>query len=262
MKRIRAALGACAVEMPGRENVEQRVQIRPNSRSIVVLRDENSVGSGPLIPVRSRALFLRRRLLVAVFLALATLAPAAAQEVELLEQAIDATAWQSASFRHSFRLHGSEQEIVESGKVTFGTLPQMRWQYMAPEKKVFVFDGKTSWLYVPAERQVSVHELTAGERDQLPFLLLQDAADVHRQFELTGSRKNGMHVLSLTPKSSSQIRSMQLSLDPTTKKIRAIEYSDLEGNITRFEFESFSSARKDPAQFRFVPPAGVESVEY
>lgn len=203
-----------------------------------------------------------RAALAAVILSLVTLVPAESQEVKLLEQAIDATAWQSASFKHSFRLHGSDQEIVESGKVTFGSLPQMRWQYMAPEKKVFVFDGTTSWLYVPAERQVSVHELTDSEREQLPFLLLENAADVHRQFNLSGSMKNGMHVLSLTPKSRSPIRAMELSLDRRTKRIRAIEYSDLEGNITRFEFEAFGDVRKDPGHFRFDPPAGVESVEY
>jgi outer membrane lipoprotein carrier protein len=200
-------------------------------------------------------------LAVAAF-AVVTAFPAAAQDEKLLEQAIKATDWQSANFRHVFRLHGTDQQVVESGKVVFGDLPQMRWQYTSPEEKVFVFDGRTSWLYVPAERQVSVHELTDSERSQLPFLLLENAETARRDFDLGSSRKGGAIQLSLTPKNNAQIRSMVLSLDPESKRIRALEYADVEGNVTRFEFEGFRKTAKDPAQFRFDAPAGVESVEY
>lgn len=201
--------------------------------------------------------------LAVVTLAILMSVPADAQDENLLNEAIEATAWQSASFRHMFRLHGTNQEVVESGKVTFGNLPQMRWQYQAPEEKLFVFDGRTSWLYVPAEKQVSVHELTDSERAQLPFLLLGDEKAARRDFAMSSSRKGKTIVLSLTPKqSSTPIRSLQLSLDSGTKKIRAIEYLDVEGNLTRFEFETFRSAQREPGQFRFDPPPGVESVEY
>lgn len=200
--------------------------------------------------------------LVAIALALAATAPATAQNEDLLGEAIEATAWQTATFKHLFRLHGSDQEIVESGSVTFGELPQMRWQYRTPEEKLFVFDGRTSWLYVPSERQVSIHVLTESERSQLPFLMLGDAQRARRDFEIRSSRQRGLITVSLTPRTETSIRELTLSLDPRSKRIRAIEYLDVEENRTRFEFDSFRKAAREPGQFRFDPPPGVEPVEY
>lgn len=200
--------------------------------------------------------------LALVVLALLPASPADAQAEHLLSEAVAATAWHSANFKHVFRLHGTDQKVVESGKVTFGDLPQMRWQYRSPEEKVFVFDGRTSWLYVPAERQVSVHELSDSERSQLPFLLIEDTAAAKRDFRFASSRKDGVLHLSLTPRSNQNIRSLELSIDPDSKRIRVFEYLDLEGNLTRFEFDEFRKVSKDPGQFRFEAPPGVEPVEY
>jgi VWFA-related protein len=55
--------GVCAVETPGREKVERRDQMRPDSRSIVVLCDEKPGGFGPPIPLSQQGAFLPRRLL-------------------------------------------------------------------------------------------------------------------------------------------------------------------------------------------------------
>lgn len=189
-------------------------------------------------------------------------APVEAQAGGILSQAIDATSRHEAQFTHTFRLHGSEQEIVESGVVTFGDLPQMRWNYESPEAKVFVFDGRTSWLYVPADRQVSIHELTDSERSSLPFLLLENEQAAKRDFVITSAKRRGEIVLSLSPRGQAQIRDLELSLDPGTKRIRSISYRDLEGNFTRFAFERFRKVSHDAGQFRFEAPAGVEPVEY
>lgn len=42
----------------------------------------------------------------------------------------------------------------ESGTVSFRRPGKMRWDYAAPEKNVFLVDGKTTWFYVPADRTV------------------------------------------------------------------------------------------------------------
>lgn len=200
--------------------------------------------------------------LAAMGLALLPTSHADAQPEILLQEAVAATAWHSASFKHVFTLHGTDQKVVESGRVTFGQLPQMRWQYLAPEEKTFVFDGRTSWLYVPAERQVSVHQLTDSERSQLPFLLLEDAEAAKRDFHLSSSSKGGALRLSLTPRGDQSVRSLELSIDPASKRIRVFEYLDLEGNLTRFEFDEFRKVQRDSSQFRFEAPPGVEPVEY
>lgn len=43
----------------------------------------------------------------------------------------------------------------EAGVAYFRRPGKMRWEYEAPEKNVFVVDGKTAWFYVPADRTVT-----------------------------------------------------------------------------------------------------------
>ncbi len=42
----------------------------------------------------------------------------------------------------------------ESGTVYFQRPGKMRWEYEAPEKNLFLVDGKTAWFYVPADHTV------------------------------------------------------------------------------------------------------------
>ena len=49
----------------------------------------------------------------------------------------------------------------------------MRWEYRSPEEKLFLADGKTTWLYIPAEKQARKSALKNLEdvRSPLAFLL-------------------------------------------------------------------------------------------
>jgi len=44
---------------------------------------------------------------------------------------------------------------TEAGKAYFERPGKMRWQYEAPEKNVFLVDGKNAWFYVPADHTVT-----------------------------------------------------------------------------------------------------------
>ena len=44
---------------------------------------------------------------------------------------------------------------TEAGKAYFQRPGKMRWEYEAPEKNVFLVDGKTAWFYVPADHTVT-----------------------------------------------------------------------------------------------------------
>src|ERR1051325_1907232 len=87
-----------------------------------------------------------------------------------------------ASFTQQFTPKGFKNSQSESGTVVFGTLPQMRWSYARPEQKLFVFDGSRSWFYIPADKQVTVADLDAERRAELPFLIIGDPAARDRAF--------------------------------------------------------------------------------
>lgn len=44
---------------------------------------------------------------------------------------------------------------TEAGTAYFQRPGKMRWEYEAPEKNVFLVDGKTAWFYVPADHTVT-----------------------------------------------------------------------------------------------------------
>ena len=95
------------------------------------------------------------RLLTIMLLVFGTVAANAAE----IDNAVAAIAGTEASFTQRFTPKGFSTSQVESGSVIFGTLPMMRWTYIKPEEKVFVFDGTQSWFYVAADKQVTVATL-------------------------------------------------------------------------------------------------------
>lgn len=194
---------------------------------------------------------------ISVILVLGGTAPAAASE---LESVIRNAAGREASFVQKFTPRGFKKEQVEHGKVVFGEAPRMRWTYAAPESKVFVFDGSTSWLYTPSERQVIVTRLSEQEKRQVPLAFLWDPA-AGAQFAVRSEHRGRDKVLHLTPKAKdSQIRSAQVVIGGNGL-IQSLSWTDRQGNRTAFEFRSFRKTSISAGTFRFAPPKGTDVVE-
>src|SRR5438105_8411225 len=122
-----------------------------------------------------------------------------------------------ASFTQQFTPKGFKNSQSESGSVIFGALPQMRWSYSQPEQKLFVFDGARSWFYIPADKQVTVADLDADRRAELPFLIIGDPAARDRAFVVKESTKGNVVTATLQPKSgAAMIRNVVVSIDAST----------------------------------------------
>ena len=198
-----------------------------------------------------------------VNLAIAALLVAATATAEpiALDKAAAAMSGMEASFTHRFTAKGFKTSQVESGSVVFGKLPAMRWSYVKPERKLFVFDGSNSWFYVPADRQVTIGRVTDARKRELPFLLLGDPAARERYFIVKQKKQNGAIVTTLQPRNASaMIRNVTVTIATSTNLIRRIEYSDREGNRTSFDFSGYHRRAASADTFRFAPPAGVEVI--
>ncbi|MGZ5382118.1 MAG: outer membrane lipoprotein carrier protein LolA, partial [Thermoanaerobaculia bacterium] len=170
---------------------------------------------------------MKRLTLALVISALATAAPAAPASGLAVERALSATAGTRADFVHKFTPKGFTRERMEQGVVEFGSAPKMRWTYERPEKKTFVFDGTTSWLYAPADRQVTVAKLSERDRKGLPFVLLSDASALRAEYTLTETRARGEIRTELRPRNAAAL--VQTLVVVTAAKddmIRRIEYAD------------------------------------
>lgn len=69
---------------------------------------------------------------------------------------------------------GPKDSRVESGTVYFKRPGMMRWEYDAPEKKLFIVDGKTAWFYVPYDRTVTKAPMKQSSDLRTPLALLTD----------------------------------------------------------------------------------------
>lgn len=179
-----------------------------------------------------------------------------------IDRAAASLAGTEAQFTQRLTPKGFRNSQVESGTVTFGPLPMMRWSYARPEQKLFVFDGTRSWFYIPAEKQVTVTTLDDSRRAELPFLVLADPAARDRSFIVRETTRGGNVVATLQPRAASaMIRNVTITIAPSTHTIRSVSYTDRNGAETTFEFSGFTRRTAAPELFRFVPPAGVDVVQ-
>lgn len=201
---------------------------------------------------------MRRHILITLFVFAAVTAQAAPIE---LDRAAAAMSGMEAAFTHRFTAKGFKTSQVESGSVVFGALPAMRWTYTAPEEKVFVFDGTSSWFYVPADKQVTLGRVTEARKRELPFLLLGDPAARDRSFVVKQKNGKGAVVTTLQPRDrASMVRSVSVSINPSTHLIQHIEYTDREGNHTSFDFSGYHRRAASAGLFTFTPPPGVQVI--
>jgi outer membrane lipoprotein carrier protein len=69
---------------------------------------------------------------------------------------------------------------VEAGLAYFRRPGKMRWEYRAPEKNLFLVDGKTAWFYVPADHTVTRVPAKESSDWRTPLALLAGEMKVSR----------------------------------------------------------------------------------
>jgi outer membrane lipoprotein carrier protein len=197
---------------------------------------------------------------------LGTLAPspAAPSPAEALARRIEArhrgVKDLTARFVQTYRSGAIGREVVEKGELSIKPPGRMRWEYREPEKKTFVSDGKASYFYVPADKQVIRRE-QADSRD-LPAMLLSGHADILSTFEAAlETAPSGRQRLRLTPKKAEpEIEHLYVDVDEQAR-IHAILVVDAQGNRSQFVFDDIrENVGLSDRLFRFEVPRGVEVI--
>jgi outer membrane lipoprotein carrier protein len=201
-----------------------------------------------------------KRIAFAVISVLAFATSMTAAPIEL-DRAAASMSGMEASFTHRFTAKGFKNSQVESGSVVFGTLPAMRWTYTTPEQKLFVFDGSNSWFYVPGDKQVTVARVDDTKKRELPFLLLGDTNARDKYFSVNEQKRGSTVVTTLQSRNASAIvKSVTVTISPSTHLIQRIEYADRQGNRTSFDFSGYHRRAASADTFKFAPPAGVQVI--
>ncbi|HEV8609504.1 MAG TPA: outer membrane lipoprotein carrier protein LolA [Thermoanaerobaculia bacterium] len=152
----------------------------------------------------------------------------------------------------------------ESGTVSIQAPQRVRFDYTAPEKKVFTYDSGEGRFFSPDDKQLTVRRLSEGEKARLPIVFLTRPADLGRQYEISvdPAEATGATRILLTPRvARPELAWLRLAIDKDGT-VRELSYQDSAGNKTEFRFEAWQRGKVRPAaDFRITGPPGTRIVE-
>ncbi len=172
-----------------------------------------------------------------------------------------------AHFVQTYISGGSRR--TESGTVLFARGGRMRWDYLQPQPKLFLSDGKQVLLYLPSEGQLDRSSVKKSEDYRVPFRLLLTRLHLHKYFsKIEDGGKALPHpaedrVLLGIPKGGARAgyRQVLMEFDPRLNLRRlVITYTD--GSRMDFHFDHIKrNPPIPPGTFKFHAPAGTEIVQ-
>jgi outer membrane lipoprotein carrier protein len=153
------------------------------------------------------------------------------------------------------------------GTVMFKKGGLMRWEYARPEKKLFIYDGATLWIYEPEVPQAFKATANADRlRKALAFLNGEGKIKESYKVEKLDAARAGFaagYALKLTPlEKGSPFAKVELYVDASDFHVVRSVVVDHEGNRNRFDFsDSASNGGIAPELFTFSPPEGVPVID-
>ncbi|MFI5179036.1 MAG: outer membrane lipoprotein carrier protein LolA [Vicinamibacterales bacterium] len=194
-------------------------------------------------------------------------APTAAELAAALQHRYDGIRDFSADFVHSYEGGVLRKQTTERGHLLIKKPGRMRWEYTAPEQKVFVSDGVKMYSYIPADRQVIVSSVPPDDEAATPALFISGKGNLTRDFtstlaELPAGMPAGSQTLKLVPRTRQQDYDwLMLVVDPVSLAFRGLVTIDGQGGKSSFLFtnlkENVGLTDKD---FAFKIPRGVDVV--
>ena len=191
--------------------------------------------------------------------------PPIAELTAALQAKYDAVADFSADFEQRYAGGVLRTAVVEGGSVQIKKPGLMRWRYTWPEEKLFVSDGVSLYSYIPADGQVIVGEVPAGDNVSTPALFLAGRGRLADDFVIAYDDADAppdQWALSLTPvRDNADYVRLRLVVDRASLSFRQLRAIDFQGAVSTFTFSNLreNTAPADAA-FRFEIPAGVEVV--
>jgi outer membrane lipoprotein carrier protein len=153
---------------------------------------------------------------------------------------------------------------VKRGEVVFAKPGRMRWRYAEPEPSLVVSDGETLWIHDVEGGTATRLEVTAGYLSGAALQFLLGDGEILASFDVEATRCTPERVeLTLLPKEDATYERLGLVADPETGDIVATSVVDLFGNETEIRFRDVVVNQTPSAEtFSFVPPEGVELIDY
>jgi outer membrane lipoprotein carrier protein len=184
-----------------------------------------------------------------------------------LQKKYDAVKDFSADFTHVYRGGVLRKQLTERGRVLVKKPGKMRWEYTAPEEKLFVSDGVKIYSYLPQDKQVIVSSVPPDDQASTPTLFLAGKGNLTRDFSASldtvpDGMPSGTRALKLVPRNAQRdYESLVLVVDPVSYQIRGLITIDAQGGKSTFSFTNLKENVGLPdTTFAFKIPRGVDVV--
>jgi len=170
----------------------------------------------------------------------------------------------SADFTHAYEGGILKKTATERGVLQVKKPGRMRWEYTAPEHKLFVSDGRKIYSYVPADKQVVVSAMPPEDQATTAVLFLVGKGSLTRDFVASpgdGAAADTVAV-KLAPKQRQRDYDwLVLTADRQTFQIRTLVAVEREGGRSTFQFSNYreNSGLADK-NFEFRIPKGVDVI--
>ena len=171
-----------------------------------------------------------------------------------------------AHFQQMVR-QGSGLLRSEQGQLYLSKPGRMRWEYESPEPKLFVTDGKSAVLFLPAENRVMQSAIKETDDIKAPLAFLLGRLNFDEQFQkletspqLAPLEQGNIVFKAYSKKLADRLEWVVFEVTPAYE-IRRVVAREQGGLETEFRFNRVEA---NPALadsiFRFTPPAGAEVV--
>jgi len=190
--------------------------------------------------------------------------PPASDVAAALQRKYDAVKDFSASFIQTYEGGVLRRKASESGTVYVKKPGRMRWDYTSPEKKLFVSDGRTMFLYFPADKQVMKNPVPDQDQATSAVLFLMGKGDIVRDFNVKWAegRTENTYRLHLDPKTrQAEYDWLEVAADRHTLQIVGLTAADAQGGRSSFSFSNFKeNVGLADKMFQFSIPRGTEVI--
>jgi outer membrane lipoprotein carrier protein len=194
-------------------------------------------------------------------------APDLDQTVLKVQEAYEGIQDLSARFYQISLVRGSGGKEESNGTVWLKKPGMMRWEYKSPEARLIVCDGKTLYIYSPADRQVIVQEASKAF-SSTAVNLLAGMGKLKEDFSIRWGKEaaksgRGALLLELKPvQSQGQIEQVLMEVNPQTFLVERIVLKDILSNTTTLTFKKVkTNTGPGDSLFTFVPPAGTQVIK-
>jgi outer membrane lipoprotein carrier protein len=191
----------------------------------------------------------------------------APQLAQALQKKYDGIKDFTADFVHRYEGGALRKTLTERGRLLVKKPGKMRWEYKAPEQKLFVSDGVQMYSYVPQDKQVIRASVPPEDEASTPTLFLAGKGNLVRDFaasfvDLPAGMPAGSRALKLVPKFRQRDYDwLVLAVDKASLQIRGLVTVDAQGGKSSFSFDNLKeNVGLSDKEFAFKIPSGVDVV--